>query len=69
MHTPTIIGTKQINNEQVAYCIQCCSDPMEITWHTIHILSPDHPAQLESRKAEIVTRHEAMTQWRKEQGI
>jgi hypothetical protein len=69
MHTPKIIQAKQVNNENVSYCIQCCDDPMEVTWHTIHILAPDHQAVLEDRKKEIATRHEAITAWRKENGI
>jgi hypothetical protein len=65
MHTPRIIEVKQITNEQVAYCLRCCDDHMETTWHTMHVLSPDHAGQLEERKKEIASRHEAIVNWRK----
>lgn len=64
MPTPKIIDTKQINNEYVAYCIQVDNDPFEISWHTLHILSPDHAAQLAAISTDIITRYTAMLQWR-----
>lgn len=69
MHTPEIIEVKQVTNEQVAYCIRCCDDALETTWHTMHILSPDHAGQLEKLKKEISARHDAIVSWRKEHKI
>lgn len=68
-HTTKVIDAKQINNEYVVYTVQCCEDPMEITNHTIHVLAADHAGQLDTIKAGIATRHEAVLAWRKANGI
>jgi hypothetical protein len=63
-HNVSVSEVKQLNNENVAYCLTCCDDPLETSWHTIHILSADHDAQLELQKPTIIQRHEAMVRWR-----
>jgi hypothetical protein len=67
MHTPKVIKSKQVNNEYVAYTVQCCSDPLEVTNHTIHVAAPDHAGQLAAIKTDVAARHELMVQWRASQ--
>jgi hypothetical protein len=63
-HTPKVIEAKQLNNEYVSYCVQCCGDALETTWHTMHVAAPDHEGQLATIKADVTARHELMLQWR-----
>jgi hypothetical protein len=63
-HTTKVIDAKQINNENVVYTVQCCSDPMEVTNHTINVAAPDHAGQLAAIKADVAARHDLMVQAR-----
>jgi hypothetical protein len=72
-HTPEVLETKEINDEQVAYRIRCCGDVTTDSWHTISVLCPTtedprtHEQQLEERKADVATKHEAKITWRAKQ--
>jgi len=63
-HITKVISANQINNEYVTYTVQCCSDPMEVTNHTINVAAPDHSGQLTKIKADVAARHELMLVWK-----
>jgi hypothetical protein len=63
-HTPEIVETKELTDDQVAYLIRCCGDPSTDSWHTISVLCPNHEEQLVDRKATVAAKHEAKVAWR-----
>jgi hypothetical protein len=70
IHTPIIIDTKELSDEQVSYCIRCCGDPSTDSWHMISILCPTkddprtHEEQLFEIAANVAAKHEAKVSWR-----
>src|SRR5229473_7241062 len=67
-HTPEVVETKELNDEQVAYRLRCCGDPLSDSWHTMMALSfPDHEGSLGEIKTQVAARHEAKIAWREAQ--
>src|SRR5713226_5526395 len=67
-HTPIIVETKELDDEQVAYRVRCRGDPLSDSWHTMMAASlPDHESALTEVKTEAALRHEAKVAWREAQ--
>lgn len=80
MHTPEIIETKQVSNEQVSYRIVCCGEKCsekckpaehvcEDSWVTLSVKNDNHEAQLEIEKGKIAERHAKMAAWKEKNGV
>ena len=59
VHTPQIIQVKELNDENIAYLVRCCSDPKTDSWITIsvHVADSDCTASLQAHKDQIADRH------------
>jgi hypothetical protein len=72
-HTPEVIETRELNDEQVGYRIRCCGDATTESWNTISVMVPSqqeprtHDEILTAVKADVAARHEAKLQWRAKQ--
>lgn len=71
-HTPKVVETKELNDEQVSYRLRCCDDPTSDSWHTMSVLPPKdekddkrtHEQQLDELKVIVGDKHAAKVAWR-----
>ena len=68
-HTTKIIEVKELSDEQVSYCVECCGDPVTRSWHTVSVLAADADASLQAHKDRVAALHEAKLQWRQRNGL
>src|ERR1700758_4996658 len=63
-HTTQIIAVRELSDEQVAYTVRCCGEPMTDSVHTVAINATDRDASLAAHIAAVAQRHQAKLDWR-----
>lgn len=63
MHTSSVVETKELSDELVAYRVRCCDDPTTDSWHTASVLI-DHSESLKAHCQQVEARHERKRLWR-----
>lgn len=68
-HTVSVVDTKEVTDEHVAYLLRCCDDPTTDSWHTmLCVPSVDdkrtHQQQIDELATIVSAKHEAKLAWR-----
>ncbi len=60
-HVSKVVEFREVNDENIAYRLRCCDDPMTDSWHTIAVTVDDteHDTFLATKLEEIAAKHAA----------
>lgn len=63
-HQTKIVLVRELSDQQVAYCVECCGEAATRSWHTVSVAAADLEASLAEHKNRVAALHEAKVQWR-----
>lgn len=60
-HVSKVVEVREINDEYVAYRLQCCGEAMTDSWHTLAVTvgDADHDTFLATKLEEVAAKHAA----------
>jgi hypothetical protein len=66
LHTVKVIDEKEVADDQVAYCAQCCDDPSTDSWYTgaVSVGMETIAANVGEHQQRVARIHDAKLAWR-----
>ncbi len=65
-HIVTLVETKELNDEQVAYCFECCGEKQHRSWLTLTLDGAENKPAIDQHMQAMAEKHERKLQWRKQ---